>query len=542
MHRRFFFVMCLVFMLVAGLVPGATAQQDPYALISQDMLFEYLEGLVNVQPYSGWRNSASSGEAEAIDYVAATLESMPQLAGLELERQSFNVFVSTEIWQSQLELTIGGERVEVPADSIRGSRDNVARALRYDTDGVANDSDHDPQTAEGEVVLVQSEEQIGPELDGRIVVVDYALIDRSVRSRSTALQTARRIWSQNPAGVVVVTQFSNTVGESHGFAIGDLSVLSDLDGVPAVPTLYVRIEDVPGIESWDDLVDVQHAELTVDVDVFAPGTGHNLIARIPGQDSSRAMILGAHIDSPNSPGALDNGSGSAVLMEVARVIGAANVQPPFDLYLVWFGAEEIGLYGSGHFVSTHQELLDRTIAMLSVDCLTSPLDGVELTLDFNAWSYARMGIPEIPWADYLQDLAADSGIETTVTDVGGISSDNASFSMYDVPNVNMINGGGAYNLQAYGSIHYLAHLHSPYDTVERAREQADVLENMTQVALRAALEPGDRGYRVTMAPIERAVIVASHTEAVHLTSVAMVDFSMTLAALGYDVDLIPCGQ
>jgi hypothetical protein len=34
----------------------------------------------------------------------------------------------------------------------------------------------------------------------------------------------------------------------------------------------------------------------------------NLVARIPGLDRSRAAILGAHIDSPNSPGALDDGS------------------------------------------------------------------------------------------------------------------------------------------------------------------------------------------------------------------------------------------
>jgi len=62
-------------------------------------LFEYLEALTTIRVHEGWRNSAASGEAEALDYVAEVLEGFSYLEslGLELERQSFPVFAATEL-------------------------------------------------------------------------------------------------------------------------------------------------------------------------------------------------------------------------------------------------------------------------------------------------------------------------------------------------------------------------------------------------------------------------------------------------------------
>jgi hypothetical protein len=101
------------------------APADPFALISQDSLLAFLEDLTTIQPYSGWRNSASEGEAEALDYVTQKLQSLDYLneLGLELERQEFRVFLGTELWDTRLHLTVGGKEIEVPADGLRGPRD-----------------------------------------------------------------------------------------------------------------------------------------------------------------------------------------------------------------------------------------------------------------------------------------------------------------------------------------------------------------------------------------------------------------------------------
>ena len=111
--------------------------------------------------------------------------------------------------------------------------------------------------------------------------------------------------------------------------------------------------------------------------------------RIPGADSSKAVILGAHIDSPNSPGAFDNGSGSAALLEIARVINQSQARPPVDIYLVWFGGHEIGTYGSAYFAATHQELLDRTLALYQMDCLGRPMDNKTSKITMVFTSYGR---------------------------------------------------------------------------------------------------------------------------------------------------------
>jgi len=525
---------------------------DPFPLISQDSLFATLEDLTAIQPYSGWRNSATEGEQEALDYVEQRLGDMEYLEGLglELERQSCRVFNSTELWETRLHLTVHGQEVEVPADGIRGQRDDTSLALRFDSDGALNDGARNPVVAEGPVVLARSVDEILAEqadLEGRVVFLDYASIAEVLVGRQQAVWTANNLLSLEPAGVVLVTRFSNQPGESHGAFVGDYNPFIWL-GVgpesPAVPILYARLEDlaVAGIKDWDDLSQIEAARLTWDADVFAPGTSGNLVARIPGTDDSRAVILGAHIDSPNCPGAMDDGSGSAVLLEIARVLDAAQIQPPVDLVLVWFGSEELGHYGSAHFCATHQELLDRTLAMLQIDTLTHPLDGIDADLTLSTWSYGRLGDERLTWPDYLTEIAERRDVRTVPVNSYKLQSDNIVFVGFDVPNANLIYMGP--EMEDLGPIHYAAHLHDPYDTVELAREVGDVLEQMARVALAAALETGwdDPELRVSPRPDQRAVFVGTHTEALLMTPGGFADLGQTLAMEGLDVDLIPYGH
>ncbi len=120
--------------------------------------------------------------------------------------------------------------------------------------------------------------------------------------------------------------------------------------------LYARLEDMAsaGIQDWEGLRRIEAARLVWDVDVVSPAQSGNLIAYIPGEDPGQALILSAHIDSPNSTGALDNGSGSAILLEILRYLNGTETIPPVDLVFVWFGSEEIGLYGSFNFSASHQ--------------------------------------------------------------------------------------------------------------------------------------------------------------------------------------------
>jgi hypothetical protein len=518
---------------------------DPFALISRQSLLASLEELTAIGAYSGWRLSTTSGETEARAYVSGRLDRMSFLKsiGLEVTEQPFRTYLGVELRESRLELTIAGQTHEVAADSLPGEREILSLAMRFDSDGRLNDSEPDPILVQGEPVLIGSAATLqalsSADLQGRVVLIDYAVVDRSIMPRAEADARAAELVAKDPAGIVLVVSFSNTQGESHGAFSTFLSSFSRVDETPTPPFLHVRIEDLShlGISSWNDLSGIEMVAMTMDTDIYSPGSSANLVARIPGVDSSAAVILGAHIDSPNTPGALDDGSGSVILLEVAKAINSARVRPPVDLYLTWFGSHERGVYGSATFAPANQELLDRTVAMLQTDCLTRPLDGFVAEIYVETWPYGRFGDPSITWADLLTGAAAGHGVSSYPIPYYGLGSDHGNFASNDVPNANMI-----YMDLDMPEVHYDGHLHDPYETVELAAEVADVLEDMARVALTAALQSHEAGnLRVTPAPDRRALLLASHTESQHMAS-SLIELGMTLAWNGFDLDIIPYGQ
>jgi len=477
------------------LAPESTA--DPYALLSQEELLTTIDALASIQPYSGWRNSASTGESEALDYVSEALDGLAYLRemGMGLERQSFEVPLGTEIWETGLDLVLNGEAVRVPAGGLRGSRSDASLALGFDSDGALTDSERDPVVVEGPVTSVRSAGELAEippgGLEGQVLLLDYAVIDPVVRGgMEPAVETAAQLLAKAPAGLVLITQFSNEQGESHGSFAGEGGALSRVERSTVPPTVHVRLEDLAaaGIEGWGNLARVESATLRWDADVLSPAFSGNLVARIPGRDGSKAVVLGAHIDSVNNPGAMDDGSGSAILLEIARVLDAAQVQPPTDLYLAWFGSEELGLLGSAHFASTHQDVVGRAVAMLQIDCLTYPLEGIDAELTLVTWSGSPLGEERHAWPAYLAEAARLHGVPVGIEDVAEVYSDNHVFGLSAVANADLIYIDGP-AMEATGSLHYAAHIHDPYDSVELVRGKADVLVQMARIALTAALMP-----------------------------------------------------
>ncbi|MCX7985113.1 MAG: M28 family peptidase [Bacteroidetes bacterium] len=82
--------------------------------------------------------------------------------------------------------------------------------------------------------------------------------------------------------------------------------------------------------------------------------------------SNKIIVIGAHIDSasPDVPGAIDNASGVACVLELARVFSTEQLY--FTLVICLFGAEELGSQGSQYFVE-HFPLIDSVVLMLQVD-------------------------------------------------------------------------------------------------------------------------------------------------------------------------------
>lgn len=520
---------------------------DPIGYVSGQRMLAALEELTAVGHDELFRTSASAGEDTAFDLIEERLHQLSHLKalGLEIERVPFRTAIGQEVHETKLFLTVAGVEYEVPAHALLGHRDDLVRAIRFDSDGQLNDLAPDPVEVSGAPYLISSASQLGEQslylVHDRLVLLDFALVDRALLGNDVAVDRAEALLAAGPAAIVLVTTFSDRVGESHGSFVGDLGAFTlAAEGAPA-PTIYARIEDLAaaGVTRWSDFGTVSTARLRWDSDVVAPGYSQFLSATLPGIDRSASTLLGAHLDSPNSPGALDDGSGSVTLLEVARALDDARYRPPVDVVLNWFGSHERGIFGSTEFYAARSALLDRALAMLQVDCLSVTLDGLDPHLFLETWTYARFGDPTPTFPQFLSTAALPAGVDVEPLPYNGIVSDNSSSTTFDVPNANLI----YFDPMTEVEVHYGGHLHDPYDTATLAARELNTLAAMARTAVTAVVEVGRvrPTLRVTPAPVHRAVLVASHTEAPHMAGPSFIDFGTTMAWEGYDLDVVPYG-
>ncbi len=92
--------------------------------------------------------------------------------------------------------------------------------------------------------------------------------------------------------------------------------------------------------------------------------GVNIIAERPGTNpKAGSIVLAAQYDTVlNSPGAVDHGSGVAVVLEIARLL--AEKPTPKTLKIVFFDQEEVGLLGSFAFTGKPENLTNLQAAII----------------------------------------------------------------------------------------------------------------------------------------------------------------------------------
>ena len=104
------------------------------------------------------------------------------------------------------------------------------------------------------------------------------------------------------------------------------------------------------------------------------GRTTNVIAETRGDNGDNTVMLGAHLDSvPQGPGINDNGSVSATALEIALRLAELDAGPRNRVRFAFWGAEEIGLVGSRHYVEGLSEAEEQEIsAYLNLDMTGSP--------------------------------------------------------------------------------------------------------------------------------------------------------------------------
>ncbi len=125
---------------------------------------------------------------------------------------------------------------------------------------------------------------------------------------------------------------------------------------PQIPGVEIAAEDYRRLARLAKSGTAPTIEIVSDVkyddsDVNA----YNIIADIPGTDPKAGYVMaGAHLDSwAAGDGAADNGAGSAMIMEAARILAATGVRPRRTIRFALWAGEEQGLLGSLAYIEQH---------------------------------------------------------------------------------------------------------------------------------------------------------------------------------------------
>jgi len=173
---------------------------------------------------------------------------------------------------------------------------------------------------------------------------------------------------------------------------------------------------------------------------FTPGPipVYNTVAEIRGTEfPDEVVIVSAHLDSwdgPGSQGTLDNGTGSAVTMEAARILMAAKAKPKRTIRFILWTGEEQGLLGSRSYVDRNKDMLPKISAVFVDDGGTNYEGGAPVTNEMAD----MMAAATAPTNGLFYDEVEKKWMDVNIRRVGdslprGGGSDHASFNAVGVP-------------------------------------------------------------------------------------------------------------
>ncbi len=254
----------------------------------------------------------------------------------------------------------------------------------------------------------------------------------SVANTATSTAVATSTISPSPTVTPTITSTPIPVGS---IARGYIAALSETIGRRVAGTEAERTAEQYIASAFEKIgyqPEVQKFDTTYENEdgYWIAVSSSNVIAVKPGQ-SKQEIVVGAHYDSVGGAGrgADDNASGVAVMLEVAGRV--KDLQTPYTIRFIAFGAEETDLNGSTYYVQQmNQDDIKNTIAMINLDSVTA---------GDNTYIYSAEGA-KAKLRDWTLDWAKQNGLElqtiknVNLTDEYGYgTSDYYAFQQAGIP-------------------------------------------------------------------------------------------------------------
>lgn len=213
-----------------------------------------------------------------------------------------------------------------------------------------------------------------------------------------------------------------------------LAVLFYTENFPARSEIWAKPPEVPLASiGWRDarrlLELLEQGEVVVELEIeaeVAPRPLFNVIAKLQGEEDEM-VVVSAHHDSMLTPGAVDDASGVAAVLEIARALAGTELER--TVVFVTFSGEEFDLLGSSDFVRRRMDA--PIVAVLHFDVLgAGPENGLRVGLR------APPEYSTTPWLDeFLVQIAENLGMRAVPEPFERIRgyTDHVSFTRVGIP-------------------------------------------------------------------------------------------------------------
>ncbi|HEV2748880.1 MAG TPA: M28 family peptidase [Allosphingosinicella sp.] len=319
-----------------ALAPAPATAQRPAdveklrdAALKDELAWEITEGLTTEV---GPRLAGTEAEARARDWAVRKLKSL----GFAVRVDTFDM----PVWVR------GEERAEIVAPFPQ----------KLAVTALGNSGATPPQGIEAELVGFDSFEEFVAAPDasvrGKIVFVSHAMAPTQEGSGYGYFGRARRegpsVASRKGAAAIVIRSIGTDYHRNP-----HTGVQSWAEGVAPIPAGALAIPDAEQLQRILKRGRPVTMRLILTPRNIGTRQSGNVIAEIKGRDPKAGVVLAAcHLDSWDlATGAIDDAAGCGIVAAAAKRVGDAG-RPRRTIRVVWFGAEEVGLFGGYHYLKT----------------------------------------------------------------------------------------------------------------------------------------------------------------------------------------------
>lgn len=281
------------------------------------------------------RNSGEPGYWASVQYVAQAMEAAGYDVTIQPYTFPYSAFVGTPTWSED---TPSQHDFALVTEWNPGKSNGTAQGAIQPAGGIVI-----PPTPASSSTSGCTAADFDASMSGRIAVIQRGGCNFGVK-----------VLNAQAAGAIGVIIFNEGNPGRTGVVNGSLVDAAGNTIVPTIPVAFTSF----GIGT--NLLDQYEAavqagsplpttSLSVDVIVDPNRLDWNVIAESKGGDKNHVVVVDAHLDAIYGAGMLDNASGSVTILEIAQQM--KNVHPLNKLRFIWFGGEELGLFGSIHYVN-----------------------------------------------------------------------------------------------------------------------------------------------------------------------------------------------